>query len=755
MLCALLPWMTVLGPARGDDAAPLGGALLLEVQDKRTGAPVGEAALELDGRKVDAWSDERGRVVLSDLAPGRHSLTVLVPGYEPFSAGIEIRPGGTTPLTVALQARGSDQPEEILIRARRLQQEISSTALNVEEVRKIPGTQGDVVKVVQSLPGVARFVAMGGEGLVVRGAAPEDSKVFLDGHVIPLLYHFGGLRSVLNSDMLKRIDFLPGGFGANFGEAIGGVVDVQTRANTRTQLDGYVEMSMLDSGFFVEGPLGADKGFTLAARRSTLDLWLPHVLPESPGFELTVAPVYFDYQAKLDYSPNPAHRFTALAFGSRDELRFLFQKPPSGDPSLRGDFSMWIEFHRLNLTWFWSPIPAFQLRSSGSAGLDRTRFAIGQARHLRVDVPSLSLRSDGEWELSRRWKWTLGLSGDSFWVDYSVSMPRPPKEGEVRTRMETEELLQGGENYQILHAAAYLMAQFRPWEALLLVGGLRLSVMAASVARANLQPRLSAQYQWRPGSVFKAGAGLYAQPAQPDELSADFGNPRLLREKAWHFTLGMDQELPSHFKIDVQTYYKWLTDLVVTDQARVYNNEGVGRIWGAEVLLRRELSNNAFGWLAYTLMRSERRDHPGDGWRLFDFDQTHILTLVAGYRIPRGEIVPAHGQQSGWDLGVRFQLVSGNPVTPLVGGIYDADYDTYLPIAGEINSERLPLYHRLDFRVDYTWAFTAWALSVYLDVQNLYNHRSIEGVRYNVDYTQRAYFEGLPTIGALGIKGSF
>ncbi|RME29377.1 MAG: hypothetical protein D6806_01525 [Deltaproteobacteria bacterium] len=99
--------------------------------------------------------------------------------------------------------------------------------------------------------------------------------------------------------------------------------------------------------------------------------------------------------------------------------------------------------------------------------------------------------------------------------------------------------------------------------------------------------------------------------------------------------------------------------------------------------------------------------------------------------------------------------MSRNRYTPVVGSVFDADYDLYQRIPGEPNSMRLPLFHQLDLRADYTWAFESWALSVFLDVQNIYNHRAAEAVRYNYDATRQTYVEGLPVLPYLGIKGSF
>src|SRR6185436_5348035 len=96
------------------------------------------------------------------------------------------------------------------------------------ESRTVPGTMGDPLRAVQSLPGVAR--APFGIGLlVVRGASPADSGVFLDGVQLPALYHFLVGPSVLSPQLIDRIDFYPGGFGVQNGRITAGAVDVTAR----------------------------------------------------------------------------------------------------------------------------------------------------------------------------------------------------------------------------------------------------------------------------------------------------------------------------------------------------------------------------------------------------------------------------------------------------------------------------------------------------------------------------------------------
>jgi hypothetical protein len=134
---------------------------------------------------------------------------------------------------------------------------------------------------------------------------------------------------------------------------------------------------------------------------------------------------------------------------------------------------------------------------------------------------------------------------------------------------------------------------------------------------------------------------------------------------------------------------------------------------------------------------------------LFQWDQTHNLIVLGSYRLGRG-----------WEFGARFRVVSGPLDTPVLGypslpALYAADAGSYAPLQGKPFSRRLPLFHQLDLRVDKRWQFRTWRLSAYLDVQNVYNNASVEGLVYNYNYSKQQYQTGVPIIPSIGLRGEF
>ena len=164
-------------------------------------------------------------------------------------------------------------------------------------------------------------------------------------------------------------------------------------------------------------------------------------------------------------------------------------------------------------------------------------------------------------------------------------------------------------------------------------------------------------------------------------------------------------------------------------------------------MLRQAPVNNFFGWVSYTLSKSERNDTPADedAWYPFDYDQTHILVVLGGYRFPR-------------DIGVsaKMQYVTGNPYTPYSGGVYDIDQDSYTAYqTGSWNGERQPDYFAIDARVDKLFTFKRWQLELYMDLLNVMKGENPEDIQYNYDYTESAWVTGLPFVPSPGFNAQF
>ena len=98
---------------------------------------------------------------------------------------------------------------------------------------------------------------------------------------------------------------------------------------------------------------------------------------------------------------------------------------------------------------------------------------------------------------------------------------------------------------------------------------------------------------------------------------------------------------------------------------------------------------------------------------------------------------------------------SGLPTTPVDDAIYDSDANLYIPVYGAVNSERAPMHHQLDIRIDRASKWGPIKITQFLDVQNVYLNDTVVGYFYGFDYTQRAAFRTLPILPTAGLRGEF
>lgn len=623
-----------------------------------------------------------------------------------------------------------------------------------EELTRVAGTRGDALRTIELLPGVAR-PPVGAGVIIVRGSSPQDTQVFLDGVQIPLLYHFGGLTSFMNSRLLERIELYPGNFSVRYGRGVGAIVEVSAREPAFDRFHAVADLNVVDASVLVEAPLGDRVSFAAAARRSYADLFFEAVVP-GDAFGVVAAPVYWDYQTFLSWRPTDDDRVTARVYGSSDELRLLFDEPADGDPGFRGNLGVRTQFHRFDTSWFHRFTPYIDQRSTVSLGLTQVAFQVGQNADFDNDLFEIQARSEWRFRFDERVQLRAGVDVEVTPFDIRFRGAAPGQsEGDPNggpggaTPASAQEDVDIAANVLYLRPAAYLELDLQPTRRLRLIPGVRIDGFFGNgpggIDAWTIDPRLAAVYRLTDAVQLKAGVGLFTQAPEANESSRALGNPNLDPMRALHTSVGADWDITDRVQVGLEGFYKRLWDRVVQVPGGLpptFINDGVGDIYGLEVSGRvAPKGEGLFGFLSYTLSRSERQDR-NDPVRLFDFDQTHVLNVAGGYRLP-----------DGWEVSGTFRLASGNPTTPITRGIYDARTDLYLPVFGPQGSRRDDLFHRLDLRVEKQWEFDAWKLAVYLDVQNAYNRLNAEGVSYNFDFTESTTVTGLPILPSIGVRG--
>jgi TonB family protein len=701
----------------------------------------------------EAITDADGRFEFYNLAAGTWMLLAEPEGYFPLRTRDEVRENELTEATYFVE-RNEYNPYDVVVEGERLRKEVSRTSLKTEVIERVPGTFGDVLTVVKNLPGVARTNAAAGN-IVVRGSSPEDTQVFVDGVEVPIIYHFGGLRSVIPLGMLDGLDFYPGNFGSQFGRATGGVVDVRLKRLNPEKFGGYVDINLADSGVYLETPLGKKAAMAAAFRRSYIDGIINAVVPASSSVNLITAPRYYDYQWLGTVRPNRSNELTAFFFGSDDELKLLFDNPADFSPDLTATSGTTsTSFYRTVLEHRFTPSKKFENVFKTSAGRNKVYVGLGDQVYLDLNTYVAQIHDRFSVGLSDDVRIAAGIDYLYSIADARIKFPEVAKEGEPGGRPDLSNILytesKGEANHSI---GAFMQLESRLFNRWTIVPGIRFDHFTR-VGRSSLAPRFNTRFDLGKKWTLKGGVGAYHQEPSFDETDAVFGNPNLGLEKAMHYSLGFEFSPLAFLMLDVTGFYKKMDDLVSrTDAVDTggsgqspinYVNGGEGRVFGLEVMIKHEFANNFNGWISYTLSRAERKDVGDTDWRRFDYDQTHIFTALGSYSLPKN-----------WTVGFRWRIVTGSPSTPRIGAVYSVDNSYYEPTYGKPNSERLPTFHQADLRLDKKWIYDRWMLTAYLDVQNIYNSPNVTGYQYSYDSSERRPRQGLPILPVIGVKGEF
>jgi TonB family protein len=741
------------------------------IRDHDTKKPIAGLKVRIEG-VGETTTDEEGHFEFEEVPIGKHAITISGEGFTTINTEETIVEDKLTEVKYTVTPRAESAPSdesdlEVLVVAPRIKKEILTTEVKVEEGRRVPGTQGDTLKVVQNLPGVAR-AAFGSGQLVVWGAAPQDTRVYVDGVRVPLLYHGGGLRSTINSDMVRAIDLSPGGYGAEYGHGLGGLVTVDTRAPRADGYHGYVAADVIDASAMVEGPLGGKTRFAIAGRQSYLDRTLKLATSRDVG-EFIPIPTYYDAQFKLVQDLGDNESVELFVLTSRDELVRTVTNPDPAQTKREQDTT---RFTRVILEYKKQSADGssvFVVPSVGTDLHDNLEIFGGSPTEIRSDGFAFGLRAGYRGKVAPFLTVVSGvdIEGESTSLQRLGAVSLPPREGDVHV---FGQLPPDQVNFDRWKTVLFSLAPYAQLDFSLLdgdlhvipglrlepyvIGGNRITPVQADQPQigfthetTTVEPRLSLRYQVNHALALKAAFGIYHQAPFADDLSSLFGNPNLDVSRATHWLAGYNWRVSDTISLEMVGFYSATSNLVSRSAAttpllaQALVQEGEGRAYGGQVLLRQELAAGFFGWASYSIIRSERKDHPGSAFRLFDFDQTHVATVVASYELG-----------AGFEIGARFRYSSGFPRTPVAGAFYLSRRDIYEPVFGRQNSVRIPPFLQLDARVAKRFTFEQLKVEVYLDVQNVTNRENAEDIVYNFNYTNRDYITGLPILPVAGAR---
>jgi len=635
--------------------------------------------------------------------------------------------------------------------------------VSVDELRQVPGTLGDLGKSLESLPGVARLA--GGEP-IVWGANPEATRVLVDGVEVPALFHMGGFRSVVGGGMIDSLGLSRGGFGADLGRALGGVVELQTRSPPLHGVWGDLDANVFDASF-AAGAGSEGGGIVLAGRSSYLGR-LTNQVPSDTFWE-TYSLRYRDLQAKARF---------ALRNGETLELISLYSTDYAG--TIDGLMFPIREqsFLRIGARYTHHFFGGGSLSVTPFVGTENSRATwrtnyYGQPSSIDQSTShsgkTAGLRASYRRPITQSITAGLGFDGLVTWSDLSQYGPGygPAREGDITYWGAPSGCCGfGKDNWSVaignlapivsleIALGKWLLSpsfradgEFISGDRSVQVDGSQPRVRDSRVFVAPA-PRLFVAHQSASWMRNHLALGLYHQAPSPVDLSSGFGSPTLGLSHALHVLAGTMVALVPGLTVEGSIFYRRLWSLVTRNSnpsppiGQALGQDGQGRAIGAEVLFHVASRSIFSGWLSYTFSRSQRRTSADAAYRLFDYDQPHVLSAV-------GMVAYA-----GFSLGARLRVASGMPRTP-VTGTYFTNMANYQPIFGAQNSDRLPVFCALDLRLAKTFHAKRLNVTPYLEGINLTNYKNAEDYGYSSDFMRRSVVQGLPRTVVVGTTVAF
>ncbi|MEE9320996.1 MAG: TonB-dependent receptor [Granulosicoccus sp.] len=617
-----------------------------------------------------------------------------------------------------------------------------------QTLRNTPGSAGDPLRTLQSLPGMV-FADDESAEPAVRGSRPGDNIFEVDFLPAGYLYHVGGVVSVFNSELVEAFDIYPAAYGPEFFSATGGVFDIRLRDPADDRLRATFDANFLQAGLLLEGPITENQSFYLAGRRSYLDLLIEDQIEEDDGVRIVEFPKYDDYQGKYVWQLSADTTLRAQISGASDILAAEISEDAEDietDPILAGAVFERSDFHAQGLVLESRFGQRGRLKSAIAHQTSSVEAQAGGAGALSVDNDNWHLKSHLMRSVNSRHDLTIGADFSQLTADVELDINDPGcTEFESACRLTGAERLAVNETVQVNLLHAFVKDIWYVSDRLTLYPGLSLQAEDYTDTQ-FVEPRLAMEYSARDDLILSAGLGIYHQMPEFGQINEVLGNPDLDHITATHAVLGVEKSYSDKWQLKTEVYYKAFDNLVAGDDLLRYNNDGEGYAYGLDALIRKELTDKWSGWLSLSLSNAQREQTQTGSSFPFDYDQPVNATLVANYKAsPK------------WNFGSKLWMHSGAPFTPITGASENADNPgLFDPEYGGINSERLPMFSRLDVRVDRIFQQRAnKQISVYTEILNVFDNKNVSGYDYNRDYSERTSVAQLPRILSLGIKATF
>ncbi len=754
------------------------GTIRGNVFDEETGEPIIFGNVRIANSDLGVTTDLDGFFTFAKVPEGKQTIIASSLGYDSTAVEVNVQAGKITYQRLVLSSslvnlqvvNVSAEKEKA-----RSDVQVSKVRVTPKQIRSLPATGGepDIAQYLPVLPGIIVSGDQGGQ-LYIRGGSPVQNKILLDGMTIYNPFHSIGFFSVFETEAIKSVDVLTGGFNAEYGGRISAVVDIKTREGDKKKISGLASVSPFQAKMLLEGPIkkfnnesGSSTSFIITGKHSYLNETskvLYNYATDTTFFsfasgDTSLANVgdiglpysYSDLYAKFSIVGGNGSKINLFGFNFSDRFNFI------GLADLKWNaFGSGADFTLVP--------PSSNLVINGTVALSNYDIALTEAD----DKPRQSAINNYLFNMNFTYfgkdsQVDYGFEYNGFNTDFifynSVGLSFQQKDF-------TSEL------------SGYLKLKKKIANRVIVEPGLRLHYYA-SQSDMSVEPRIGLKYNATNNLRFKFAAGLYSQNlistvneldvvnffvgflAGPEERifklnTSEETDHRL--QKSTHAIGGMEIDLGTYTTVNVEGYLKKFNQLISINRNKLSGTDPnfvteIGEAYGVDFSFKYEKSN-LYLWLTYSLGYVTR----DDGIQVYPtiFDRRHNVNALATLNF---------GKNKNWEASARWNLGSGFPFTQTQGFYENIDFSQLLytdiltgnfnlgtVLSDERNGGRLSWYHRMDLSLKRTFKFsTKSSLDVVFSLTNAYNRENV----FYVDRITNSRVNQLPILPSLALTFKF
>jgi hypothetical protein len=740
------------------------GSLRGFVYDKETGEPMMFSNVVLENTQIGTTTDVNGYFVLSKIKSGTYNIKVTSLGYETYIESIKVEKNKVVALKIELSPSATEL-ETVEVKGKqemlRTESQVSVEKITSTDIQQMPsiGGQADLAQYIQVLPGVVFSGDQGGQ-LYIRGGSAIHNKVLLDGMVVYNPFHSIGLFSVFETDIIRNADIYTGGFSAQYGGRISSVMDITTKDGNKKHFTGKLSASTFGANLLLEGPIVKDSNYTLSYVFSAKNSYLSKTSTSIYSYMNKELPYdYLDLYGKLTLSTDNGSKINVFGLNFTDKVN---------------QYEAIADFNWSNKAFGTN----FLIIPGTTSALVEGVIAYSDYTMNMKEITS------NQNQMSNIGGFNVGMSVTNFFGDDRLKYGMEMEGNTTKTAYQLNDTITDYSTEIGLYAIYKLM-----YRQILFEPSLRLSYYA-SLGDLFLEPRLSAKWNVSNKFRLKLATGVYSQTFLDTKSDRDVVNlftgyltvsPDLnivntfqsepinsFVQKSNHFIFGAEYDILRNLYLNFEVYYKTMSNLVSINRDRLYTDDAEhsdkpdyskkeytvenGNAYGADFSLKYD-DGRLYVWTIYSLGKVIRE---GETQAYAPhYDRRHNINVLINYQM---------GKSRDFELSFRWNYGSGFPYSPTASMVemlnfsngINSDYisqnGTLTTIYGDLNSKRLPNYHRLDISAKKRFEIGKRSiLEINLSVTNVYNRNNL--FYWNRITSQRV--DQLPIMPSLGITYTF